>query len=249
LTASPTRPFPLILAHRGASAYSPENTFAAFDFARDLAAPAVETDVRATRDGALVLLHDATVDRTTNGHGAVADLTLAELKALDAGGWFAPRFAGQTTPTLAEFLARYGTVYPACIEVKSLGIERQVLDAVEAARPAFAPTFTAFEFETVENLCRLAPDAVVGYLSHTFDLLTIERTRAAGARQICPKAADLTPDLIDAARAVGLAVRAWGVGDDELLERAISLGVDGLTTNWPDRGLRLVAKYFGRQGA
>ena len=241
-----TRSVPLILAHRGASAYAPENTFAAFDLAREMGAPAVETDVRATRDGALVLLHDSTVDRTTNGRGPVVELTLAEVRSLDAGGWFEPRFAGQSIPTLAEFLVRYGATYPACIEVKALGIERQVLDEVAAAHPAFEPTYTAFEFETVENLCRLAPNATVGFLSHTFDLPTIERTRAAGARQICPKAADLTPELIDAARAVGLAVRAWGVGDDALLDKAITLGVDGLTTNWPDRGLRLVAARYGQ---
>ena len=246
MSESLDRRAPVILAHRGASAYSPENTFAAFDLAREMRAPAVETDVRMTRDGALVLLHDATVDRTTNGRGPVADLTLAEVKALDAGRSFAPRFAGQTIPTLAEFLDRYGAVYPACIEIKALGIEREVLDAVAAAKLAYRPTFTAFEFETVENVCRLAPEAEVGYLTHTFDLPTIERTRAAGARQICPKAADLTPALIDEARAAGLAVRAWGVGDDALLEQAISLGVDGLTTNWPDRGLRLVAAYYGK---
>jgi glycerophosphoryl diester phosphodiesterase len=245
LTELPPRRVPLILAHRGASAYSPENTFAAFDLAREMGAPAVETDVRVTRDGTLVILHDATVDRTTNGRGPVADLTLAEVKALDAGGWFDPRFAGQTIPTLAELLTRYGAAYPVCIEVKALGIERQVFDAVATADLAFAPTFTAFEFETVENLCCLAPAAEVGYLTHAFDRPTIERTKAAGARQICPKAADLTPALIDAARETGLAVRAWGVGDDALLELAISLGVDGLTTNWPDRGLRLVAEYRG----
>jgi glycerophosphoryl diester phosphodiesterase len=207
-----------------------------------MGAPAVETDVRATRDGALVILHDATVDRTTNGRGAVADLTLAEVKSLDAGGWFASRFAGQRIPTLEEFLDRYRATFPICLEIKALNIEAAVLAAVAAAKLEFEPTYTSFEFETVQRLCQLAPAARIGYLCEQFDSATIESTRAAAAAQICPKAADLTSELIAEARAAGLGVRAWGVSDDELLARAIDLGVDGLTTNWPDRGLRLVAE-------
>jgi glycerophosphoryl diester phosphodiesterase len=238
---------PLILAHRGASAYAPENTFAAFDLAHEMGAPAVETDVRATRDGTLVILHDSTVDRTTDGHGAVADLTLTDVKSLDAGGWFAPRFAGQRIPTLEEFLARYRATFPICLEIKALEIEETVLAAVAAARLSFPPTYTSFEFETVERLGKLAPAARIGYLSRTFDSATIARTRRAGATQICPHAADLASDLIDEARAAGLEVRAWGVSDDALLARAIAHGVDGLTTNWPDRGLRLVAEARAKQ--
>src|SRR3954447_960778 len=84
----------LVLGHRGASAYAPENTFAAFDLAMELGADGIETDVRVTRDGVLVLLHDETVDRTTDGTGLVAELCRAELDALDAGSWFEAAYAG-----------------------------------------------------------------------------------------------------------------------------------------------------------
>ena len=101
-------PRPYVLAHRGASGYAPENTFAAFDRAIEMGAPGAETDVRATADGVLVLLHDRTLDRTTDGHGPVAELELAGVQALDAGSWLDPRFAGERIPTADAFLARYG---------------------------------------------------------------------------------------------------------------------------------------------
>src|SRR5436309_263912 len=96
---------PFIVAHRGASALAPENTLAAFRRALEAGAPAVECDVHLTADGAPIVIHDARVDRTTNGTGEVASLTLAALRALDAGGWFDPRFAGERLPTLEETLA------------------------------------------------------------------------------------------------------------------------------------------------
>src|SRR5439155_7022002 len=98
----------IVIAHRGASAYATENTEASFDQGIALGADALETDVRATRDGVLVLIHDAQVDRTTNGHGPVADLTWEEIRQLDAGNWKDSRYAGQRVPRLDWFLDRYG---------------------------------------------------------------------------------------------------------------------------------------------
>src|ERR671934_1125696 len=91
---------PYMLAHRGASAYAPENTFAAFERALALRADGIETDVRASKDGQLVLVHDERVDRTTDGEGRVSDLSFAELQELDAGASFNPRFAGERIPTV-----------------------------------------------------------------------------------------------------------------------------------------------------
>ncbi len=103
----------IVVAHRGSVHLAPENTLAAIEKAIELGADLIEIDVRQTRDGRLVLMHDATVDRTTNGTGRVADLTLAELKRLDAGSWFAPEFAGERVPTLAEALqAMQGRALP-----------------------------------------------------------------------------------------------------------------------------------------
>src|SRR5919201_2276293 len=121
---------PYLLAHRGASGYAPENTIAAFERALALRADGVETDLRASNDGVLVLMHDERVDRTTDGEGAVAVLTLDELRRLDAGGSYGPRFAGERVPTLDELLSRYGGRLPLCLEVKQPGIEARLVAAV-----------------------------------------------------------------------------------------------------------------------
>ena len=94
-----------VAAHRGWSEKYPENTMLAFRAAAELGVDQIELDVRCTADGELVVIHDATVDRTTNGHGAVADMTLSELRALDAGSWKGEEFAGANIPTLDEFIA------------------------------------------------------------------------------------------------------------------------------------------------
>ena len=97
----------MVIAHRGASSYAPENTLAAFDLALHMGCRHLELDVDFTRDGHIVVIHDETVDRTTNGTGPVGSHTLAELRALDAGSWFGPQFAGERIPMFAEVLERY----------------------------------------------------------------------------------------------------------------------------------------------
>ena len=101
-------PQPVIFAHRGASAHAPENTLAAFELALAQQADALELDVKLSADGHVVVIHDATVDRTTNGHGRVRDLSLADLKKLDAGSFFSQAFAGENIPTLDEVFESFG---------------------------------------------------------------------------------------------------------------------------------------------
>src|SRR5687768_5015599 len=97
----------MVIAHRGASSYAPENTLAAFDLALHMTVHQIELDVHFSRDGHIVVIHDDTVDRTTNGSGPVASKTLAELRAVDAASWFGVRFAGERIPTFGEVLERY----------------------------------------------------------------------------------------------------------------------------------------------
>jgi glycerophosphoryl diester phosphodiesterase len=223
-----------VLAHRGASAYAPENTHAAFKRAIDLAADGIETDVRASKDGVLVLLHDERVDRTTNGTGRVADLTLAELRDLDAGAWFDPAFAGERIVTLSDFLDTYGRQLPICLEVKAPGVEAALVAEVVGRDIVRSTQFTSFSFDSTVALRRLLPDAVVGYLTPNFDDDTIARCRAASLSQICPRADTVTSERVAAARLAGLGVRAWGVGTRELVAQVRDAGVDGATINWPD---------------
>lgn len=241
---------PYLLAHRGASGYAPENTIAAFERALALRADGVETDLRASNDGVLVLMHDERVDRTTDGEGAVAELTLDELRRLDAGGSYGPRFAGERVPTLDELLSRYGGRLPLCLEVKQPGIEARLVAAVRERgllkpapkvelrsrdQTALPPvSFSSFSFESCRAVKQEAPEAPVGFLATTFDEATIERVAEARLGQICPRADHCTPDLVFKARDRGLSVRAWRVNDRETLRAAVDAGVDGLTCNWPD---------------
>lgn len=241
---------PYLLAHRGASGYAPENTMAAFERALALKADGIETDVRASKDGMLVLIHDQRIDRTTDREGLVADMTLAELRRLDAGGSYSPRFAGERIPTLDELLARFGGRLPLCLEVKQPGIEARLAAAVRERgllkpRPtvelrsrdqtALPPvSFTSFSFDACRAIKQEAPEALVGFLATSFDDATIERVAEARLGEICPRVDQCTPELVLKARDRGLSVRAWRVDDRETLRDAIDAGIDGLTCNWPD---------------
>src|SRR5262245_14980881 len=108
----------MVIAHRGASSYAPENALAAFDLALDMGARHLEFDVQASADGHLVVIHDDTLARTTNGTGAVSGLTLDALRSLDAGAWFRPEFAGERIPLLTEVLERYGGRAHLHLEIK-----------------------------------------------------------------------------------------------------------------------------------
>jgi glycerophosphoryl diester phosphodiesterase len=236
----------LILAHRGASGYAPENTFAAFELARTMGAGGIETDVQRTSDGVLVLVHDSTVDRTTNGSGAVKDLTWDELSRLDAGSWLEPQFAGERIVRFDAFLdwsypdgvasgdAPSGFV--TCLEVKAADATEGTIEMLTARGLTQRADLhlSSFTWDTVVRLRAALPGLSIGFLTHRFDEAEIERVVAAGLPQICPRATVLTADLVATAHARGLNVRAWGVATREDLARVFETGADGTTLNWPD---------------
>lgn len=235
----------LILAHRGASGYAPENTFAAFELARTMGAGGIETDIQVSADGVLVLVHDTRVDRTSDGTGAVADLTWDELSRLDAGSWLDARWAGERIVRLDAFL---DWCFPAegaptgltiCLEVKAPAATDATVDMLTerglTARPSLQ--VSSFDWGAVMRLHERLPDLSVGFLTQRFDDAEIERVVAAGLPQICPRADMLTEELVAAAHGRGLDVRAWGVGTREHLAQVYAAGADGTTLNWPDWAL------------
>ena len=232
----------LILAHRGASGYAPENTFAAFNLAREMGAGGIETDIQASADGVLVLVHDTRVDRTSDGAGAVADLTWDQLSRLDAGGWFDPRFAGERIVRFDAFLdwcfpdGSEPTDFVICLEVKAPAATDATVDMLVARGLTDRPDLhlSSFDWGAVVRLRERLPHLSVGFLTPRFDDAEIERVVAAGLPQICPRADLLTPELVAAAHARGLNVRAWGVGTREHLALVYASGADGTTLNWPD---------------
>lgn len=230
----------LIIGHRGASAHAPENTFAAFDLALDQGADAVETDIRATKDGVLVLMHDPTVDRTTDGRGPIADLTASDVQSLDAGSWFAPQFAGQRVPTLDAFLQRYSRRLPVLLEIKVPGTEGSILDL--ASQHQADAVFVSFHVPSLEQVLRLDDRARVGMISTEMNEDLIRRAVDLRAQEIIVRGSAITPQLVDSAHHLGLAVWAWGIPDENQLLRLESAGVDGCAVDWPATALRALGR-------
>jgi glycerophosphoryl diester phosphodiesterase len=239
-----------VIAHRGASSYAPENTIAAFDLALDLGARDLELDVHLTADDHLVVLHDDTVDRTTSGSGPVAGHTLATLRELDAGAWFAPRFAGQRIPTLAEVLAHYKSRAHLHVEIKgrSAQLSRRTADLVREHGMVAEVTITSFQRERLEDMRAYAPELPAGWLVAGVTDATVAQARGLGLSQLCPTAAVVTPALVKRLHADGFVVRAWGVANEELMRRAADAGVDGMTVNFPDKLLAYLASDRARAG-
>lgn len=226
----------LTLAHRGASGYAPENTAAAFELAIDMGADMIETDARRTRDGQVVLFHDDRLDSRSDGTGTVADHTLTQLRRLDLGAWFEPRFAGERILTLAEYLDRFTDRIGTCLEIKDPAAAEAVVAELGPRRLAAGPHafhLTSFDWDAAVR-ARAALRLPTGYLCRAFDVDTIERCVGAGLTQICPPAGLLTAPLVEAAHQAGLLVRAWGVRDRADVDRLFATGADGATVNWPD---------------
>lgn len=229
------------IAHRGASGYAPENTRAAFDLALAMGAGAIETDVRMTVDGALVLFHDATVDRVTNGHGPVDDHTLAELRALTVGEGVEPGPQHQIL-TLDELLDEYAARTHLVLEIKDPRVTEPMLDHLRDRNLTGTVTITSFLWHPLLAVRERAPNVAVGFLTPTFDDDIVARAHRRGFQQICPHISQLTARRVQRAKARGLRVRAFGIEHRFQIERLFETGADGATVNWPD----WIADYEGQ---
>jgi glycerophosphoryl diester phosphodiesterase len=213
---------------------------AAFRRAIELGATFIETDLRLSHDARFVAIHDATLDRTTNGRGWVRDFTLTQLRQLDAGAWFAPEYAGERIPTLEEILAfarEADVVF--YLEVKhdeaAWGVHHGLATALRAAGEAARTVVISFEPRILENLRRLDATQLTGLL---FERALEDPVAAAlnvGARQLAPRADLVTPELIAAAREAGMQVVTWTVNEPEQMRALATMGVNGIITNYPDR--------------
>jgi glycerophosphoryl diester phosphodiesterase len=232
----------LNIAHRGASAAAPPNTLAAFQKAIELGADGVEFDVHLSADGVPVVIHDFTVDATTDGSGRVADLTLTQLKQLDAGATFDPSFAGERIPTLEEVLEPLGSRLLLNIELKTTslgdnGLEQAVIAQVERRGLGDDVLLSSFNPFSLRRAKRIAPHIPVGLLYAPDLPLPL---RCAWLAFLAPhEARHPKHTMVDAsyiawARRRGYRVNAWTVNDPDEMRRLIGLGVDGIVTDVPD---------------
>jgi glycerophosphoryl diester phosphodiesterase len=230
---------PWIIAHRGASGRAPENTLASFECAVQLGAPFIETDLHLTRDAHFVAIHDGTLDRTTNGHGAVHDFTLAELRQLDAGKWFDREFSGEKIPTLEEILEfsrKHDVVF--YLELKydaAWGMHHALVAALRNAQSAARTEVISFDPSTLRAVHSLEPSLMTGLLIEDRVADVAATATKAGARQICAASAMVTAEFIAEAHRSDLHVVAWTVNDVEGMRAMMTAGVEGIITDFPDR--------------
>jgi glycerophosphoryl diester phosphodiesterase len=233
----------MAIAHRGASSYAPENTFAAFDLAIAMGARHLELDVHVSRDGHLVVIHDDAVDRTTDGSGPVTSHSLAVLTTLDAGSWFDPRFKGERIPTVSAVFERYKSQAHLHVEIKghSADLAHRTVDLIRSHGMAAEVTITSFQKAKLEETRAYAPELPTGWLVGEASDAIVAQARAMGLTQLCPRAGTVTPELVNRLRADGFVVRAWGVATEELMRQVVTAGADGMTVNFPDKLLAYLA--------
>jgi glycerophosphoryl diester phosphodiesterase len=230
---------PLVIAHRGASGHRPENTLPAYELAVEQGADMIEVDLHRTRDGAVVVTHDEEL-AGLGGRGEIADATLADVRALDAG-------SGERVPTLAELLDGYGKRIALNLELKRgtraeyPELEAETVAALERRGLLDRVLFSSFYDPVLRRLRGLAPAARIGLLiSRRYPDAAIDRAKGLGAEALHPEVALVTPALVGEAHAAGLAVYVYTVDEPSEMERLLGLGVDGLFTNFPDRLRRLL---------
>jgi glycerophosphoryl diester phosphodiesterase len=237
----PALVIPRLIGHRGAKANAPENTLAAFRQAREEGATWVEFDVRLTKDDVPVVIHDKTLDRTTDGHGRVRETTLAAIKRLDAGRWFAPEFKGERVPTLAEALDCLATLDMGFnLEIKRCsGLERETtrlaLELVARRWPPSrsTPVISSFDHDALAEARTVAPDLPRGYLAESLSPRWRATVDALDCRTVHPNWRGLSRRRIAEVKAAGYPLLVWTVNEGPRARELIGYGVDALITDRP----------------
>ena len=241
---------PVIFAHRGASAHAPENTLASFRLALSQGADAVELDAQLSADGQVVVIHDPTVDRTTNGHGRVAQLNLTELRSLDAGSFFSEKYRGEKIPLLEEVFEAVGQKMFINVELKNSAelrapLVEKVCGLVEKQGLEKRIILSSFLASDLNKAKRLLPEVPRG-------LLALDGWMGAWARSfgfsfgdyaaLHPYLGDVTKQQIVRVHRLGRRVHVWTVDKAEDMAQLNNWGVDGIFTNDPQIAVRALGR-------
>jgi glycerophosphoryl diester phosphodiesterase len=236
---------PLIYAHRGGSAHAPENTLAAFRAALKQQADGIELDVHLSADGEVVVIHDADLGRTTNGSGSVYKKTLLEIKQLDAGVWFGEEFLGEEVPTLSEVLELLGEQLMINIELKGPGLFRselpeKVVEIVRQYHLEGRVVFSSFNPWQLRQIGTLLPNAKLGLLlppGFAANLIRVLSKLIFTPWGYHPHYRSITKGFLKLAEREARPVLAWTVNQPDDLAHMCALGVYGIITDFPARGL------------
>ncbi len=237
----------LPIAHRGASAYAPENTLSAILKAIELKSKYIEVDVHMSKDGEIVVIHDQTVDRTSSGSGRVYEKSLRGLKELDFGSWFGPDFKGEKIPTLREVLAVIPQGYTLIIELKDEGeiynnIKKKIIKQVKEYNLENQVILKSFSFKILNTFEALAPEIERLYCTFggnswiTLDNFLRFKSIFEGSQfsYLQVHKFFLGTSLIKQSHQRGIKIIVWDVHDQDTIDKFKSLGVDFIESNNPD---------------
>ncbi|NEC26690.1 glycerophosphodiester phosphodiesterase [Streptomyces sp. SID8111] len=215
----------LTIGHRGVMGVEPENTLRSFVAAQESGLDVIELDLHLSKDGVLVVMHDPDVDRTTDGTGAIADQTLAELRALDAGG-------GERIPVFEEVLDAVRA--PLQAEIKDVQAARALAEVMNARDLARRVEVSSFHDEAIAEIARLVPGVRTALVASRYGTDVVDRAVAAGASTVCLNIRRLTLEIVEHARKADLRIIGWVVNTQDHLRLVRALGLDGATTDYPD---------------
>lgn len=217
----------IIIGHRGAAFYEPENTILSFKKAISLKADYIEFDLRKTKDNKVVVIHDNTIDRTSNGNGLVKKFTLKGLRKLDFG-------KKQRILLLEEVIKRFGKKTGFFIEIKDKNMEKEVVKTLSKHKIKKDFYITSFDPEILRKIKHLNPELKTGLITKYFSLKIIKFCLALKCNFILPVFSSLDNNLVKIAHKTGLKVFTWTIDKKEEYKKAVKLNIDGIATNKPD---------------
>ena len=237
-----------VIAHRGASAYAPENTFAAFDRAIAMRATEIEFDVRITRDGYPVVLHDDCVDWTTNGHGMIEDLKYEDIKDLDAGSWYGVAFKDQRIPLLQDTIKKYADKCRLYVEVKSsnTAVASEVISSLHKGGATHSSVLVTDYIDVARHVRRHQPEISVNWGQFPFPANGLVDATSNSLTSISVHYDHLTQDFVSKAHAGKLKVLAYGENLAREWRKAFLCGADGLYAETPDVAM-FYLEYLARE--
>ncbi|MGW6144382.1 glycerophosphodiester phosphodiesterase [Streptomyces sp. NPDC055144] len=215
----------LTIGHRGVMGVEPENTLRSFVAAQGAGLDLIELDLHLSKDGALVVMHDADVDRTTDGRGPIADKTLAELRALDAG-------RGERVPVFEEVLDAVSK--PLQAEIKDVAAARALADVMLRRDLVSRVEVISFHDAAIAEIARLVPGVRTALVASRYGTDVVERATAVGATSLVLNIRRLTQEIVERARKADLRIIGWVVNTQDDLRLVRALGLDGATTDYPE---------------
>lgn len=247
----PSLPRPTIFAHRGASAYAPENTLAAFELALRQSADAIELDAKLSADGQVVVIHDQTVERTTNGQGKVNQLTLRQLKELDAGSHFDDSFRGEQIPTLEEVFEAVGRRAWINVELTNYAsvfdnLPDEAVELVRRHNLEKQVIFSSFNPRALLRARKLLPEVPIALLALPGPAGSWARSWVGcllAYRALHPEVRDVTPQLVASVHQRGCLVNVYTVNQAEVMQRLLAMQVDGIFTDDPVLARQVFASF------